>query len=103
MVNTPGQNHTLSHPLKPRKESERYGSVVPAGDGSAGVVTTSVDIFAVLGAKGLSILRRPQRDRGTGKCTVLLQKDGWRAVDPAKNTHSQKQVIMHCLYDQAAG
>ena len=63
MVNTPGLNHTLSHPLKPLKESERYGSVVPAGDGSAGVVTTSVDIFAVLGAKGLIILRRPQRDR----------------------------------------
>ena len=28
-------------------------SVVPAGDGPAGVVAASVDIFAVLGAKGL--------------------------------------------------
>ena len=47
-------NHSLSQPLKPlEKVSERRVSVVPAGDGSAGVVATSVDIFAVLGAKGL--------------------------------------------------
>ena len=35
------------------KVSERRVSVVPAGDGSAGEVAASVDIFAVLGAKGL--------------------------------------------------
>ena len=76
MAKTPGLNHTLSQPLKPLKESERRVGVVPAGDGSAGVVTTSVDIFAVLGAKGLIILRRPQRDRGTGslKNTLAMSK-----------------------------
>ena len=64
LTKTSGLNHTLSQPLKPlEKVSERRRSVVPAGDGSAGVVATSVDIFAVLGAKGLIILRRPQRDR----------------------------------------
>ena len=35
------------------KVSERRVSVVPAGDGPAGAVAASVDIFAVLGAKGL--------------------------------------------------
>ena len=67
MAKTTGLKHTLSQPLQPlEKESERLVGVVPAGDGSVGVVATSVGIFAVLGAKGLSILRRPQRDRGTG-------------------------------------
>ena len=57
---TSGLNHTLSQPLMPlEKVSERRVSVVPAGDGSAGVVATSVDIFAVLGAKGLIILPTP--------------------------------------------
>ena len=37
-------NHSLSQPLKPlEKVSERRVSVVPAGDGSAGVVAASVD------------------------------------------------------------
>ena len=95
MANTPGLNHTLSHPLKPRKESERYGSVVPAGDGSAGVVTTSVDIFAVLGAKGLIILRRPQRDRGTG----LLKN----TLDMSKSSFSSYIcVIIRQVYSFAA-
>ena len=35
------------------KVSERRVSVVPAGDGPAGVVAASVDIFGLLGAKGL--------------------------------------------------
>ena len=54
LTKTSGLNHTLSQPLMPlEKVSERRVSVVPAGDGSAGIVATSVDIFAVLGAKGL--------------------------------------------------
>ena len=80
MAKTPGLNHTLSQPLKPLKESERRVSVVLAGDGSEGVLATSVDIFAVLGAKkGLIILRRPQRDRGTGslKNTLNMSKSSF--------------------------
>ena len=73
MAKTPGLNHTLSHPLQPLSlERVNGGSVVPVGDGSAVVVATSVDMFAVLGAKGLIILRRPQRDRGTGSLKNTL-------------------------------
>ena len=95
MAKTSGLNHTLSQPLKPLKESERRVSVVPAGDGSAGVVATSVDIFAVLGAKGLIILRRPQRDRGTG----LLKN----TLDMSKSSFSSYIcVIIRQVYSFAA-
>ena len=95
MVKTPGLNHTLSQPLKPLKESERRVSVVPAGDGSEGVLATSVDIFAVLGAKGLIILRRPQRDRGTGSLKNTLDM-------PKSSLSSYICVIIRQVYSFAA-
>ena len=77
------------------KVSERRVSVVPAGDGPAGAVAASVDIFAVLGAKGLIILRRPQRDRGTG----LLKN----TLDMSKSSFSSYIcVIIRQVYSFAA-